>query len=360
MRELLEVARAWQADGRGFGRAVTIRTFNSSPRDAGAVLLAADDGTIAGSVSGGCVEGAAAEEVRRARRDRRARVVRYGISDEVAWDVGLACGGTIDVLIQPQVPSAVLEAAAADEPRALVTPLPADAPGPDLAPHATGAGEPQANPIVMTDGDAASPELPPEVAAAGRTALGEGVSRTTSAADRQWFIEAFAPAPRLVVVGAVHVAIPLVRYARELGYRTVVVDRRSTFAAGERFPEADELVVEWPEGAFDRIGLRRTDAVAILSHDPKLDEPAIVEALRRGCRYVGAIGSRKTQAERRQRLVGAGVSEEELARLHGPIGLDLGGRTPAEIALAVMAEVVAERHGGSGAPRAAGGGGEDR
>jgi xanthine dehydrogenase accessory factor len=354
MKDLLEVARAWRADGRGFGRAVTIRTFNSSPRDAGAVLLAADDGAIAGSVSGGCVEGAAADEVRRARRDGRARVIRYGISDELAWDVGLACGGTIDVLIEPEVWPEVIEGASTAESRVLVTPLPADAPSPDLGPHPAGAGEPPAAPIVWTDAEAAPVGFPPDVATAARASLADGASRTVESADRQWFVEAFAPPPRLVVVGAVHVAIPLVRYARELGYRTVVIDRRATFAAGERFPEADERLVEWPEGGFDRIGLRPTDAVAILSHDPKLDEPAIVEALRRGCRYVGAIGSRRTQAERRERLLAAGVSADELARLHGPIGLDLGGRTPAEVALAIVAEVVAERHGGSGMPKAAG------
>ena len=353
MRELLDTMHAWRAQGRGFGRAVTVRTFNSSPRDVGAVLLASDDGQIAGSVSGGCVEGATADEVGHARRDGRVRVIRYGISDEAAWDVGLACGGTIDVLVEPEVRAETIAAAeAADGTQVLVTPLPADAPGPELAPHPTGAGEAPGTTVVVTEDALSTADLPPDVAAAAYQGLADGASRTVAAGGRQWFVEAFASPPRLVVVGAVHVAIPLVRYARTLGYRTVVIDRRSTFAAGDRFLEADELLVEWPEGGFDRIGLSATDAVAILSHDPKLDEPAIVEALRRGCRYVGAIGSRRTQAERRTRLLAAGVSDDELARLHGPIGLDLGGRTPAEVALAIMAEVVAERYGGSGTPKA--------
>ena len=236
----------------------------------------------------------------------------------------------------------------------LVTPLPADAPGADRAPHPPGAGEAPAATSIVTDAGEPSTDLPPEVAEAARTALADGASRTVAVGGQQWFVEAFPASPRLVVVGAVHVAIPLVRYARDLGYRTVVIDRRSTFAAGDRFLEADELLVEWPEAGFDRIGLRASDAVAILSHDPKLDEPAIVEALRRGCRYVGAIGSRRTQAERRARLLAAGVGADQLARLHGPIGLDLGGRTPAEVALAIMAEVVAERRGGPGTPMAAG------
>ncbi|MDP9482015.1 MAG: XdhC family protein, partial [Chloroflexota bacterium] len=136
--------------------------------------------------------------------------------------------------------------------------------------------------------------------------------------------------------------------ARELGFETVVVDGRAAFATPERFPSVDRLVVGWPDEVADAIGLGPADAVAVLSHDVKFDEPAIVEALRRGCRYVGAVGSRKTQADRRERLLAAGVTEDELARLHGPIGLDLGGRAPAETALAILAEIVADRHGGSG------------
>jgi len=158
--------------------------------------------------------------------------------------------------------------------------------------------------------------------------------------------------PRLVVVGAVEVARSLVRLARELGYATVVVDGRAAFATPERFPpdSVDRLIVGWPDEVADEIGLGPADAVAVLTHDVKFDEPAIVEALRRECRYVGAVGSRKTQADRRARLRVAGVTDDELARLRGPIGLDLGGRSPSETALAIMAEVVAARYGGSGAP----------
>jgi xanthine dehydrogenase accessory factor len=153
-----------------------------------------------------------------------------------------------------------------------------------------------------------------------------------------------------VIVGAVEVARALVPIARTLGYQTVVVDGRAAFATTERFPDVDRLVVGWPDEVADEIGLGPNDAVAILSHDIKFDEPAIVEALRRGCRYVGAVGSRKTQAERRARLRGVGVSDDDLARVHGPIGLDLGGRAPAETALAIMAEIVAERYGATGRP----------
>ena len=195
-----------------------------------------------------------------------------------------------------------------------------------------------------------SPRRNSAIAGAARTLLARGGSATVTAAGRQFFLEGYPAAPRLVIVGAVQVAMPLARIARELGYATVVVDGRAAFATSERFPDVDRLVVGWPDEVADEIDLGPTDAVAVLTHDVKFDEPAIVEGLRRGCRYVGAVGSRKTQADRRARLRAAGVTDAELARLRGPIGLDLGGRAPAETALAIMAEVVAERYGGSGVP----------
>lgn len=346
LRELLPTLTAWRADGAGVGRAVLVRAFHSSPRSPGAVLLAGDDGRLAGSVSGGCVEGAAADEVRRARRDNRSRVIRYGISDELAWDVGLACGGIIDVLVEPDVrPEAIAAAEAASA--VLLIPLPDDAPGDDLQPVGTGAGVAPGEALVVGKaGDA-----PEGLRTAVASALADGTSVIVpDPSGRRWFVEAFPAPPRLVVVGAVHTAIPLVRYARELGFHTVLVDRRATFAAEERTADADEVRVAWPEDAFEAIGLGPRDSVAILSHDAKLDEPAIVAALRAGCRYVGAIGSRKTQADRRERLLAAGLANADLARLRGPIGLDLGGREPAEVALAVMAEIIANRHGAAGGP----------
>jgi xanthine dehydrogenase accessory factor len=356
MRELLGTLDGWRAGGLDVGRAVVVRTFGSAPRPEGAVLLAASDGRIAGSVSGGCVEGAAYEEVERARRDGVSRVIRYGISDEQAWDVGLACGGTIDVLVEPTIRPEIVDAGAdIARGRAVITPLPADSPGPAFGPHEPGAGAPPEPPLVVADdgtltGSLGEPELDAEVVRAGLAALASGTSRTVELAGRSLFVEAFPVRPRLVVVGAVQVAIPLVAMARELGFETVVIDGRAAFATPERFPTVDRLVVGWPDEVADEIGLGPADSVAVLTHDVKFDEPAIVEALRRGCRYVGAVGSRKTQADRRARLAAAGVTAGELARLRGPIGLDLGGRAPAETALAILAEIVADRHGGSGRP----------
>jgi xanthine dehydrogenase accessory factor len=360
MKELLDTLSSWQGEGVDAGRAVVVRTFGSAPRPEGAVLLHATDGRIAGSVSGGCVEGAAAEQIEHARATGNARVIRYGISDEQAWDVGLACGGTIDVLVEPAVPSAAVRAAteslgAGGQGAAVVTPLPADSPPAEGGPHEPGTGAPPEPELVVHDdgrldgslGDAA---LDAALVEAATEALKRGQSRTIELGGRSHFVEVFPVRPRLIIVGAVEVARTLVRLARELGFETVVIDGRASFATRERFPDADELVVGWPDEVADDIGLGPNDAVAVLTHDVKFDEPAIVEALRRHARYVGAVGSRKTQADRRRRLLEAGVSREELDGLRGPVGLDLGGRQPAETALAILAEIVAERYGGTGRP----------
>ena len=347
MRDLVETLDAWRAEGIDAGRAVVVRTYGSAPRPEGAVLLVASDGRLAGSVSGGCIEGAAAEEIEQARRTGHSRVVRYGISDEQAWSVGLACGGTIDVLIEPRVSPAVIAgaraASGAGRGGVVVTPLP------------SGEGEPPAPAITIAEDGTASRSLGDrgldrELVAAASDALARGTSRTLDLGARSHFLEAFPTRARLVVVGATEVAQALTALARPLGFETVVLDGRASFATAERFPDVDRLVVGWPDEVAGEIGLGPNDAVAILSHDPKFDEPAIVEALRRGCRYVGAIGSRRTQAERRARLRAAGIADADLARLRGPVGLDLGGRAPAEVALAILAEIIAVRYGGTGRP----------
>ena len=359
MRELLGTIDAWGDAASTAGRAVVVRTFGSAPQPEGAVLLATADGRIAGSVSGGCVEGAAVEEIERARSTGHSRVIRYGISDEEAWDVGLAGGGTIDVLVEPAITESALRAARDAASRdgratAVVTPLPADSPPSEHGEHRRGDGAPP-EPVLTLDerglhGTLGDPALDEELADAARDALRRGLSRTVEVGGRSLFVEAFPRPPRLVIVGATEAARALATIAATLGYERIVIDARPAFAAQDRFPDVERLINDWPEDAFEAIGLGPDDAVAVLSHDAKFDEPAIAEALRRGARYVGAIGSRKTQGDRRERLRAAGVGEADLARLHGPIGLDLGGRAPAETALAIMAEIVADRFGGSGRP----------
>ena len=347
MRELLSTIDQWRAEGRGFGRAVLIRVFGNGPRPEGATLLVADDGAIAGSVSGGCVEGAAAELIAESRRDGLARVVRFGISDEQAWGVGLACGSTIDVLIEPTVSAELVEAARAAAGTAVITPLPEGSPDDagGRQPMATGPAQPAL--VVEADG---APGVSPGLSAAALTLTARRHSGTVTDAGRQYLVETFAQPPRVVVFGAVQAAIPLIRMARELGYRTAVADAREAFASRERFPEADELVVGWPDEIRERLALGPDDAVVVMTHDPKLDEPAIVEAVRAGCHYVGAMGSRKTQAGRRERLAAAGLTDEQINSVRGPIGLDLGGREAGEVALAILAEIVAARNDGTGRP----------
>ena len=361
MRELLETLDAWEAEGARVGRAVVIRTFGSAPRPEGAVLATTDDGRIAGSVSGGCVEGAAAEEIQRARETGSSRVIRYGISDEQAWDVGLACGGTIDVLVEPAVPAAAVDAArnagaASPHGSVVITELPPDSPPAAHGDHRTGAGAPPPNRMRLSadgslEGTLGTPEADAALREAALDALNRGTARTVEVDGRQCFLEVFPVRPRLVIVGATEIARALVAIAGSMGYERVVIDARPAFAARARFPDVERLLSDWPDEAFEAIDLGPNDAVAILSHDPKFDEPAIAEAIRRGARYVGAIGSRKTQADRRARLRDAGLSDAEIASVHGPIGLDLGGKAPAETALAIMAEIVAVRYGTNAASR---------
>jgi len=343
MRELVETLSAWQAQGVQVGRAVLLRTYGSAPRPEGAVLLYSSDGRLAGSVSGGCVEGAAAQEIEQARKTGLSRTIHYGISDEQAWGVGLMCGGTIDVLIEPDVPAEAVAAANAVEGSVVITPLPsADGtpPQPRLVIKAAGG-------LSGTTGDTS---IDTALIAAADEALARRASRVVELGERQFFVEVFPTRQRLVIVGAVENARPLVQLAHALEFETIVVDGRPAFATRERFPDADQLIVGWPDEVADQINLAHDDCVVVLTHDPKFDEPAIVEALRRGCRYVGAIGSRKTQVDRRARLLAQGVTHADLARLHGPIGLDLGGRNPPEIALAILAEIIATRYDASGGP----------
>ncbi len=358
MRDLLRTIEAWRADGIGASRAVVIRTFGSSPRREGATMLRSDDGRIAGSVSGGCIEGATAERMEEAAAAGLQRVVRFGVSDQEAWDVGLACGGTIDVLVQPAIPGAVMRALRETEHdrtagRVIVTVLPGGSPGGRIGASELGPATGPDTPLVVhedgrLDGSLGGSTADASLLEQGLAALATGTSSVLELDGRQLFIEAYAVRPRLVVVGAVEVSATLVRIAASLGYETAVIDARPAFATRERFPDVDQLLVGWPDEVADQIDLGRGDAVAVLSHDPKFDEPAIAEALRRECRYVGAIGSRVTQRARRARLLERGLSEAQLDRLRGPIGLDLGGREPAETALAIMAEIVADRHGASG------------
>ncbi|MFN8544474.1 MAG: XdhC/CoxI family protein [Candidatus Binatia bacterium] len=348
MQEILADVDAWQANGEAIALATVVAMRGSAPRLPGARLFVTRSGRMAGSVSGGCVESDVFERAMQVLDRGAPAMATYGIADEVAFEVGLSCGGTIEVLIEPFVAEpawqAVRSALEHQRPAALAVGLePAALLGRKLALLEGGA-----------DVGALDRELDADVAAAARGLLPEGGTRVLSRAwhgvEARIFVEAFPPPSHLVIVGATHTAMALCRLAASLGFRVTVVDPRSAYATAERFGAADAILRTPPGEALDALGLDGWSFVVVLTHDPKFDVPAVLHAVRAGARYVGMMGSRRTLERRRVELRAAGVSEAELARVRAPIGLDLGGRVPEEIALAILAEVVAARHGREGGP----------
>jgi len=330
MYEIRDDLARWLAAGEQVALATVVWAEGSSPRPLGSRLAVTGSGQMVGSVSGGCVEGAVFEEAQEVLAGGPPKRLRYGAVDETGWEVGLACGGKIEIYIEPLagVHRHLLAALEAEEIVALATRL-------------DGSGHLLAWPDGRLEGD---PRLAPEL-----TGLFPGPTaglRRYPAGDV--FLEVIAPPPTIVVVGAVHIAMPLVSLAQTLGFRVRLIDARRAFATRERFPTVDELVVAWPQDVLEAEDLGPQHYVVILSHDPKFDLPALQIALRSRASYVGLIGSRTTQAKRQAALREAGFGDPELARIHGPVGLDLGGREPAEIALAILAEIVAVRHGRRG------------
>lgn len=340
MTSILETASRWTAEGTGYGRAIVVRVAGPVAFEAGAVLLAADDGRIAGSVSPGCVDGPVAEAVLAARRGVFREVIRYGVNEGQAADVEMSCGGVIHVLVEPDCPMTA-------DPRgrvpvAVATVLPAERetpPRPRVSMDASG----------ITSGTLGDPALDAVLAGIGTAAMGESGCRVTTVGPHELLLEVDAPA-RLVIVGAGEIGVHLARLAHDVGYHVTVVDSRSAFATRERFPDADELLVGWADELAGRAGIDAGAFVTAIAHDPKQDDPAILTALARGARYIGALGSRRTHATRLARLEADGSAAIDLARIHAPIGLDLGGRSAAELAVAILAEVVRERRGVAPSP----------
>ena len=304
---------------------------------------------VAGSVSGGCVEGAVVSEAQEVLGGGPARLVTYDIADEDAFAVGLACGGTIHVLIESldwwpllDILSAAL---AADEPVALATVVVGSALGTRIVVgeniSATGSlGDPRLDEVVGRD---ALGQLDSGVTGTRHYGL-HGEARTD---ELSIFIESFAPAPRLIIFGAVDFTAALAYVAKRLGYRVTVCDARPVFATRTRFPSADEVVVEWPDAYLERVGAKLTplDAICVLTHHHNFDVPAILGAVATRAGYIGAMGSRRTTRDREQRLLAAGIDEQALRRVKAPIGLDIGARTPAETAVSICAEIIASRTG---------------
>lgn len=344
----------WLRDGRRVVAGLLVGVEGSAPLDPGASMLIAEDGAIEGSITGGCVEGAVVEEAKAVFAGGGARIATYGISDELAGTVGLTCGGTVHIFVHElaggaaEVERAAREAIGAGRPVAIATMLDGEHAGAKLA---------------VVDGEAIGTLEGPQLLdrsvardAAGMLSQGvTGVRRygedgAVLGAELAVHVHSFAPPPQMLIFGAIDFSAALARIAKELGYRVTVSDPREPFIRTPRFEEAADVLVAWPEVAFESFALGPRDAVLVFTHDPKFDQPAIRCALDSGAGYVGALGSRKTTADRNRRLLESGVSEQALARVHAPCGLDIGSSTPEEVAVSVLAEIIASRSDRSGAP----------
>ena len=352
MREVLdELIAARNRDGQ-VAMATVVRTWKSAPRPAGASMLVTGTGEAVGSVSGGCVEGALYELGQEVLADGQARFETYGVSDDDAFAVGLTCGGILEVFVErvdhttwPEL-DGIAASIAAGEPVAVATIV--------RGPHFVGRH------LVVrpdrTEGSLGTDRLDDTIRedtigmlASGTTGflrygpegerLGEGLDV---------FVASYAPPAQMFVFGAIDFSAALVRVGKLLGYRVTVVDARPVFATRKRFPDADEVVVDWPHRWLEQQQVDQRTVIAVLTHDPKFDVPALQVALRTNAGYIGAMGSRRTHEDRLERLKEAGVTTDEIARLHSPIGLDLGARTPEETAISIAAEIVQARWGGSG------------
>jgi xanthine dehydrogenase accessory factor len=356
VRDILDPITGWWESGETFGLATVVRTFSSAPREPGAAMAVSAAGEAIGSVSGGCVEGAVYELASQVTATGQPVLQRYGISDDDAFAVGLTCGGIIDIFVEPasresfadlgEIAHAVREGI----PVAVATII--------EGPGAVGARR-----IIWEDGRTtgtlgAGDRLDQAVDDDARGMLAQGltaVRRYGPDGERRRdelavFVQSFAPAPRMLVFGAIDFAAAVARAGKFLGYRVTVCDARPVFATKSRFPDADEVVTDWPHRYLSGTATDARTVICVLTHDPKFDVPLLEVALRRPAAYIGAMGSRRTHDDRLARLREVGMSDAELARLRSPIGLDLGARTPEETAIAIAAELIQLRWGGSGRP----------
>lgn len=343
MKDIIQDLERWINDGHRVAIGTVIQTWGSAPRDAGSKMGVSAGGEISGSVSGGCVEGAVVEASLEVLSTGVPQLLHFGVADETAWEVGLACGGTIDVFVNQLDLSWYMPLSSAiqqEKTVAVVTIIEGES-------RQIGRTS-----VIYEDGAVhgiLGEGLDEPALEAAQKAISEGRPMRQTiypAKDREAvdiFLDVILPSPLLVIVGGVHISIALANLAKILGFRTIIVDPRRSFGNRARFPNVDQLIQSWPDKALSSIELNRSTAVAILTHDPKLDDPALIVALPSQAFYIGALGSKKTQIKRRQRLRMAGLGEAQIDRIHGPIGLNIGARTPEEIALSIMAEIVEAR-----------------
>jgi xanthine dehydrogenase accessory factor len=362
LRDILSRISKWWEAGDTFGLATVVRTYRSAPRDPGAALAVSSsaDSEVIGSVSGGCVEGAVYELSLDVCQTGSPVLQTYGVSDDDAFAVGLTCGGIIDIFVEPvdraRFPELgeIAEAVERGEPVAVATVI--AGPGQVGARRVIWARDARAGSDV---GDEAAPDALTNawhVGASGMLAQGlTGIRRYGAQGERRGdelsvFVNSFAPPPRMLVFGAIDFAAGVARVGKFLGYHVTVCDARKVFATASRFPDADEVVVDWPHRFLAGTDVDARTVICVLTHDPKFDVPLLEVALRTPAGYIGAMGSRRTHDDRLARLRDIGLTEDELARLRSPIGLDLGARTPEETAVSIAAELIQLRWGGTGQP----------
>ncbi len=335
MRDILTDLIRWREVGKSIALATVVETWGSSPRKAGSKMGLTLDAKITGSVSGGCVENAVVEAGMEVLNSNNSQLLHFGVADETAWEVGLACGGSIDVFVKP-LNEAIFESInfilTNDKQAALATVIRGDDAILGQEMILDGNGE-----VTGSIGN----EWDEKVFSIMEESLAQGTSRRVLLDElTEIFIEAIMPPLTLVIVGGAHISIALASLAGTLGYRTIVIDPRRVWGNEERFPNVDQLIQSWIPDAFEQVAITSATAIAMLTHDPKLDDPALKIALSSSAFYIGALGSKTTNAKRHERLLKDGMTESQLSRLHAPIGLKIGAQTPEEIALAIMAEVV--------------------
>jgi xanthine dehydrogenase accessory factor len=361
VRDILNTITKWWNADETFGLATVVSTFRSAPRDPGAAL-AVEGGEVIGSVSGGCVEGAVYELATEVTENGQPVLQRYGFSDDDAFAVGLTCGGILDVFVEPVSKQtfpelgAISEAVERGEPVAVATVI--SGPGQvgarrviwgDPARESTGSIAVGIDLAPGVDLDAAVDEDVRGMLAQGVTSTRHyGAHGERGGDELSIFVNAFAPAPRMYVFGAIDFAAAVARVGKFLGYHVTVCDARPVFATSSRFPDADEVIVDWPHRFLASAEVDARTVIAVLTHDPKFDVPVLEVALRSGAGYIGVMGSRNTHEDRLERLREVGLTDEEISRMRSPIGLDLGARTPEETAVAIAAELIQLRWGGSG------------
>jgi xanthine dehydrogenase accessory factor len=337
MNDIHESIEKWRAESAQMVLATVIAVSGSAPRGEGAKMVITRDGRIAGSVSGGCVESDVAQAAHDVFASGQPAIVRYGINRNMMWDVGLSCGGAIDVLIEP-LPE-LLPPPNPSRPSAICTVV--------RGPSHIGA-KMMVDDSGQTSGGLGDASVEAQAREAAQSLMSGGQSKTAALGAYEVFIDTSIPEARLVIVGAVHIAVALCEMATRAGLSVTVIDPRPALCNRDRFPAAVSLVVDWPQDALPKLVIDENTYVAVLTHDEKFDDPTLLYVLPLNPRYVGAIGSKKTQALRRQRLLEAGITSEAISRLHGPIGLDIGAQTPEEIAVAILAEMIAAKYKRSG------------